>query len=170
MPSVSPISKSLVAKYLTANRARSVRQGDVCHFLSPEGAYLGFQKKQDIGGVKFFTTSIVDGNFQPMYSKSVVIANHIEYVSDKNFKLGVSPVVISMAKKVFFLDYFKNVYSVLHTEHVLKNRMNLVAIDESSKVGLFRIERPYEYTGTCVSSKEDVPFSSDIKKSKFIYN
>ena len=69
MSKVSPITKSPVAEYLLANKAKPVRDGSMCRFYSPSGSYLGTQEKQVINGVKFFTTSIYGENFQPLFSK-----------------------------------------------------------------------------------------------------
>lgn len=145
MPSVSPIIKSPVAQYLIANRAISKRIDGICHFFSPEGMYLGKQFKENINGVNFFTTVIYGENFQPLMSKNVVLATVQEYFKDKNVKLGIVPIIVSKAKKVFNINYLLNKYDMVQSEKVLSNKIDMIAMDEEGNIGLYKTQRPYRY-------------------------
>ena len=68
MTKVSPI-----AEYLRINRAIPKHDKYGCHFISPEGLYLGLLKKTVVNNYRVITIETFGEGFKRMYNKSIAI-------------------------------------------------------------------------------------------------
>lgn len=156
---------SPIAEILTKNKARTIKEGNIKRFVSPEGLYLGCQYKSEQNGATAYSVEIYDG-LKKMFFQTTVIGQKLAYIADKQAKLGVSLIPTHTYVFKCVMDFINNKIHTKQTTRVLKNDMDLLAMDEDTGVGLFDIDRPFVYKDE-IKTNKIAPFKKDVIKYHF---
>ena len=154
MTKISPI-----AAILTANRAIPKRDGNVWHFYTREGLYLGRQIKMEQNGASAYIREIFGEGLKRLFYECKVIAEHCFYCSDEKFPLGVGIVPNSTYILTHSVDQISNTIKSTQRERQLISPKALIAMDENVNVGIFEVQKPYRYVEKCISDE-----TSKLKK------
>ena len=157
MTKVSPI-----AEYLRINKAIPKRDKLGCHFYSPEGLYLGRLTKTVVNNYTVFNLETFGEGFKKMYTKSIAFGQQFIYLKNNDSKIGLSIVPIKTYMRKIFVDFLNRKGSLEDTERTLKNKLNLIAIDENTGVGLYDTDKPFIYKTQITNSKINI-----LKHPKF---
>ena len=160
MTKISPI-----AEFLTVNKARTIQDGNIKRFVSPEGLYLGCQYKSEQNGATAYSIEIYNG-FKKMFFQTTVIGQKLAYVANKKAELGVSliPTHTYIFKAV--MDFMENKNHLKQYTRELSSRLNLLAADEETGVGLYDVYGPFLYRDKLIQ-ETDIPFKKDIIRYHF---
>ena len=148
MTKISPI-----AEYLRVNKAIPKHDKTGCHFISPEGMYLGRLTKFYVDNYKVIKTEIFGEGFKKMYAQTVAYGQRFIYTRNQSSPIGVSLVPIKTYMRKIFIDLYEGTSHVKDTEKSLDNKLNLLAIDENSGVGLYDVNKPFMYTNIVTNEK-----------------
>ena len=160
MTSVSPI-----AEYLRVNKAIPKHDKFGTHFYSPEGLYLGRMTKAVVNNYKVINLETFGEGFKKMYTKSIAIGQQFIYLRNISSPAGISLVPIKTYMRKIFVDFINQTSSLEDTEKQLTNKLNLIAIDENTGVGLYDTDKPFTYKTTITNSQ-----SNKLRKRQFVYN
>ena len=155
---------SPIAEYLRINKAIPKRDKRGCDFISPEGLYLGRLTKSIVNNYTVFSIKTFGENFKPMYTKSIAYGQQFAYIKNDKSKLGVSLVPIKTFMRSVFENFIDRTCSIVDTERTLKNRLDLIAVNEHTHASLFDINGPFSYRDEIKENK-----TKEIKKLKFKY-
>ena len=148
MPKISPI-----AQYLRANHAIAKHDKYGCHFISPEGLYLGKLTKAIVNNYRVYSLETYGEGLKKMYTKSIAIGQQYAYIKNQSAKFGVSLIPVKTFMRKIFVDMIEKTSDLVDTEKTLINKLNLIAIDEKTNVGLYDTEKPFKFY-TKVTNKE----------------
>lgn len=148
MTKISPI-----AEILTANRVIPKRTGNVWHFYTKEGLYLGRQIKVEQNGASAYIREIFGEGIKRLFYECKVIAEQCIYCSDKKFQLGIGIIPNRTYILTHSIDQVTNVVKSTQKERQLVSPTKLVAIDENVNVGIFKIEKPYRFSERSISEE-----------------
>ena len=163
MTKISPI-----AAFLRANKAITVKDGNVKRFVSPQGLYLGHQTKSEQNGATAYSIEIFAG-LKKMFFQTTVIGQKFAYVADSKSELGVSLVPTHTYVFKCVLDFINNTMNYKQTTRTLINDLKPIAVDEETGVGLFNTYRPFLYKET-VNDEQTTPLKKNIIKYHFDKN
>jgi len=150
MASVSPI-----AEYLRINKAIPKHDKFGTHFYSPEGAYLGRLTKSYINNYKIISLKVFGEGMKTMYTKSIAYGQQYAYIKNIKSPLGLSLVPVKTYQRKIFVDFFERTSDLEDSEKKLENKLNLIALDETTGVGLFDTTRPFTYITKINKTKHD---------------
>ena len=153
-----------IAEYFRINKAISKQDKYGCHFVSPEGLYLGRLTKAIVNNYKVISLDIFGEGLKKMYTKSIAYGQQYIYVKNPSSPLGVSLVPIKTYLRKVFVDFVEGTNKIEDSEKTLNNKLDLVAIDENTNVGLYDIDKPFEYK-TVIKN----PQRNKLKKPLFKY-
>lgn len=154
MTKISPI-----AAYLTENKARTIQDGNIKRFVSPEGLYLGCQFKSEQNGATAYSIEIYNG-LKKMFFQTTVIGQKLAYIANKKAPLGVSLIPTHTYIFKCVLDFINNKSYKEQRTRLLNNDLQLLAMDEDTGVGLFDINGPFLYRDS-LPTKEIKPLKKD---------
>lgn len=159
MTKISPI-----AQYLRINRAIPKHDKFGCQFYSPEGLYLGRLTKAIVNNYRVITLAAFGEGLKRMYTKSVAIGQQYAYVKNNTAEAGLSIVPIKTYMRKAYVDFIEQKSCMEDSEKSLTNKLDLIAIDEKTGVGLYDTEKPFIFknTITCKDLKK-------IQNLKFKY-
>lgn len=157
MTKVSPI-----AEYLRINKATPKRDKNGCHFYSPEGLYLGRLTKAIVNNYRVINLETFGEGFKKMYTKSIAIGQQFGYLKNSSSPIGVSLVPIKTYMRKIFVDFINQTSNLEDSERTLKNKLDLIAIDEKTGTGLYDTNKPFIYS----TSVNNVQFNK-LKKTRF---
>ncbi len=159
MMKVSPI-----AEYLRVNKAIPKQDKYGCHFISPEGLYLGRLTKSVVNNYKVVTLETFGEGLKKMYTKSVAYGQQYVYIKNPSSPLGISLTPIKTYMRKVFVDFIESKNTIEDTEKTLANKLDLIAIDENTNVGLYDIKSPFLYKTKLTNYQ-----SNKLKKPLFVY-
>lgn len=148
MTTVSPI-----AQYLRTNKAIAKRDKFGCHFISQEGLYLGRLTKEYVNNYRVISLNILGEGLKKLYSQSMAIGQQYSYITNKTSPIGVSLVPIKSYMRKIFVNYVEQTRSIEDSEKTLTNKLELLAIDEGTGVGLFDTNQPFLYKNKIINSE-----------------
>ena len=140
MPSVTPI-----AQYLRINNARTMHDKYGCHFISPEGLYLARLTKAVVNNYKVITLETFGEGLKKMYTKSVAYGQQFVYLKNNRSPIGVSLVPIKTYMRKVFVDFIEGTNKLEDSEKTLVNKLDLIAVDEKTGVGLYDTDKSFKY-------------------------
>ena len=150
MTKISPI-----AEYLRINKVIPKKDNTGCHFYSPEGAYLGRLTKSYINNYKVISLSTFGEGMKTIYTKSIAYGQQYAYIKNLKSPLGLSLVPVKTFQRKIFVDFFKGTSDLEDSEKVLQNKLNLIAVDEKTGVGLFDTAKPFVYKTTITNTQQN---------------
>lgn len=158
MVKVSPI-----AEYLTANKAVVKKDGNVCHFLSRQGCYLGKQVTMKNGPTTMFLRIIYGEGVKPVYIENIVSNQGVVYTSDrKNVGIKILPYHSMIFRQL--VDFFAGTQYFSTKETKLTNPLTQIGVIENIGVKVFdKVNNPkytsklYDIQETPLTQKE-IPF------------
>ena len=153
---------SPIAEYLRINKAIPKRDKNGCHFVSPDGLYLGRLTKAIINNYRVINLETFGEGFKKMFTKSIAIGQQFAYIKDINAPLGISIVPIKTYARKIFVDFLNQTSKLEDTEKTLINKLDLITIDETTGVGLYDTNKPFIYH-TAINKQE----LKKIKHPKF---
>lgn len=148
MSRVSSITKSPIAQYLIENKPVFVKDKNILHFISKDGLYLGNLTKQIVNNYKVISLNILGEGLKKMYIKSVAYGQQFAYVKNASAPIGVSIIPVKTYMRKIFVDFINGTKELVDTEKNLSNKLDLVALDENTGVGLYDTEKPFLYSET----------------------
>ena len=160
MTKVSPI-----AEYLRINKAIPKHDKYGCHFVSPEGLYLGRMTTAIVNNYKVFSLDIFGEGLKKMYSKSMAIGQQYGYIKNNSAPLGVSLMPIKTLMRKIFVDFINKTSHLEDSEKTLTNKLDLIAIDKSTSVGLYNTNKPFKYKKSTTHEEDNF-----LKQPKFKFN
>ncbi len=163
MTKISPI-----AEYLTANKAKVIKEGNITRFVSPEGMYLGHQTKSEQNGATAYIIEIFAG-LKKMFFQTTVVGQKLAYIANRKAELGVSLVPTHTYIFKAVMDFFNNTTHLQNRTRTLNNDLTLLAKDEETGVGLFDINGPFLYRNKITQDKT-MPFKKDVIRYHFDKN
>ena len=162
MTKVSPI-----AAYLCANKARTIKEGNIKRFVSPEGLYLGYQKKSVQNGAVAYSIEIFSG-LKKMFFQTTVLGQEFAYITNPKAKQGVSVMPVKTYIFRTVLDFINNTMHSTQTTRVIKNELTPIAIFENGALK-FDKDGPFKYEEFLAEDKVS-PFKKDIIRYHFDQN
>ena len=159
MPQISP-----VAEYLRINKAIPKHDKYGCNFFSPEGLYLGRLTKTNVGNYKVISLNVMGDNLKPMYSKSVAYGQQYAYIKNSTVPLGISIAAVKTYMRKVFADFIEGKTKMEDYEKTLANKLNLIAVDESTGTCLYDINKPFMYNNKITNTE-----CKKIKFSHFLH-
>lgn len=150
MASVSPI-----AEYLRINKAIPKHDKFGTHFYSPEGVYLGRLTKSYINNFRIISLKVFGEGMKTIYTKSIAYGQQYAYIKNTKSPLGLSLVPVKTYQRKIFVDFFERTSDLEDSEKKLENKLNLIALDETTGVGLFDTTRPFTYITKINKTKHD---------------
>ena len=162
MPSVSKINKSPIAEYLRINKAIPKHDKYGCHFISPEGLYLGRMTSAVVNNYKVLSLDIFGEGMKKMFTKSVAYGQQYAYVKNTSSHIGLSIVPIKTFMRKVFVDFLESKNTIEDTEKTLANKLDLIAVDEETNIGLYDIDMPFRYQAKLTNYQ-----SNKLKKPLF---
>ena len=163
MTKISPI-----AVYLTENRAKTIKQGNILRFVSPEGMYLGHQIKTEQGNATAYSIEIFSG-LKKMFFQTTVIGQELVYVRNRKSPIGLSLVPTKTCIYKGLLDFINNVTKMKQIIRNLKNDLELVATDEETGVNFYDTELPFVYEDI-IEQEKTSPISKKFIRYHFDKN
>ena len=155
---------SPIAEYLRINKAIPKHDKYSCHFISPEGLYLGRLTKSVVNNYKVISLETFGEGLKKMYTKSVAYGQQYVYVKNPASLLGISLAPIKTYMRKVFVDYIESKSTIEDTEKILSNKLDLIAVDESTNVGLYDIKLPFLYKTKLTNYQ-----SNKLKKPLFVF-
>lgn len=140
MPSVSPI-----AAYLRANNVIAKKDKLGCHFFSREGLYVGRLRKTYIDNYRLIVLDVFGAGFKKLYTKTVAYGHQYVYIKNNKAPLGVSIAPIKTYMRNIFVNFFEGTSRLEDTLRTLTNRLDLIAVDKNTQVGLYDTDLPLKY-------------------------
>ena len=154
MPKISPI-----AQYLRANHAIAKHDKNGCHFISPEGLYLGRLTKTVIDNYRVISLNTFGDGFKRLYSKSIAIGQQYAYLVNKKSPIGISLIPVKTFMRKIFVDYIERTSNLEDSQKTLTNQLNLVTLDEETGVGLYNTNSPFNFK-TIITKTENKKLSN----------
>jgi len=155
---------SPIAQYLRINKAIPKHDKFGCHFYSPEGLYLGRLTKATINNYRVITLATFGEGLKRMYTKSLAIGQQYAYVKNDSDSIGVSIVPVKTYMRKVFVDFIEKKSCLEDSEKKLTNKLDLMAIDEKTGVGLYDTYKPFIYNTTVTKNQNE-----RLNKLKFSY-
>ncbi len=151
MTKISP-----VAAYLTSSRAVVKKDGNICHFLTPNGCYLGKQvtMKQKNGPTMLLRVIYGEG-IRPVYIENMVVNKNVICTSDAN---PSSPVKIMPYHSMIFrqlVDFFAGKQYLSTKEIKLSNKINQIGVTREHSIPVFENVKNPEYTSRIYDVQEN---------------
>ena len=140
MPKISPI-----AEYLRVNNAISKRDKFGCHFVSPEGLYLGRLTKSVVNNYKVISLETFGEGFKKLYTKSIAIGQQFAYIKNNASPIGLSVIPVATYMRQIFVDFIEKKSFLKDQEKKLTNNLELIAIEENTNVGIYDTNKPFEF-------------------------
>lgn len=140
MTKISPI-----AQFLRENHAIPKHDKNGCHFISPEGLYLGRLTKGVVNNYKVISLETFGEGLKKLYTKSIAYGQQYAYVKNISANLGVSLVPVKTYMRQVFVNFVDGNSFLKDTERNLCNKLELLATDEKTGVGLFDTDKPFIY-------------------------
>lgn len=156
------IKVSPIAEYLRVNKAIPKHDNYGCHFYSPEGLYLGRLTKAIVNNYRVINLETFGEGFKKMYTKSVAIGQQFCYLKNSSSPIGISLVPLKTYMRKIFVDFINQTSNLEDSERTLKNKLDLIAIDENTGTGLYDTNKPFLYS-TFVNNVQ----LNKLKKTKF---
>ena len=154
---------SPIAEYLRINKAIPKHDKYGCHFISQEGLYLGRLTKSVINNYKVITLETFGEGLKKMYTKSVAYGQQYAYVKNDSSPIGLSLLPVKTYMRKVFADFIERKSYVRDTEKTLSNKLNLIAVDENSGVGIYDTEKPFKYrTEVTLTKNNDITKNLNI--------
>lgn len=150
MTKVSPI-----AEFLRVNKATTKRDKYGCHFYSPEGLYLGRLTKANINNYRVISLETFGEGFKKMYTKSVAIGQQYAYITNTSSPIGISITPVKTYMRKIFVDFIERKSTLEDTERTLKNKLDLIAVDDKTGVGLYDTDKPFRFDTVVTNSKSN---------------
>ena len=141
MVKISPI-----AAYLTENHAVTKRQGNVWHFFSKEGLYLGKQIKLEQNGANAYIREIYGADFKKLFYECKVLGQNCVYIKDNKSPVGISILPVYSYVLTCIADFINNKFKSTQIESKLRNKLDMIALDQNVGVGIYNINRPFLYS------------------------
>lgn len=148
MTKVSPI-----AEFLRINKAIPKHDKFGCHFYSPEGLYLGRLTKAYVNNYRIINVETFGEGCKKMYTKSLALGHQFIYLKNNNSPIGVSLVPLKTYMRKIFVDFIERTSSLEDTERTLTNKLDLIALDETTSVGLYDTDKPFTYQTKITNSQ-----------------
>lgn len=148
MTKISPI-----AQYLRTNKAIAKHDKYGCHFISPEGLYLGRLSKSIINNYRVISLDVIGEGLKKLYSQSMALGQRYSYITNESSPIGVSIIPIKSYKRKIFVNYLENTSIIEDSERTLTNKLDLIAIDKNTGTGLFDTDKPFIYNNKIINSK-----------------
>jgi hypothetical protein len=164
MPTISPITKSPTARYLIENNAIAKRDSRGCSFVTREGLYLGRLSCSTVENYKLFTLDIFAEGFKVLFRKTVAIGQNFAYIKNGKAPLGVSLLPVKTYKREVNVDFLNKTSKIKDTETSLDNKLDLIAVDENTGVGLYDTEEPFKYSNRVMTDSQE-----ELKHSQYSF-
>ncbi len=148
MPKISPI-----AQYLRANHAIAKHDKYGCHFISPEGLYLGRLTKTVIDNYRVISLNTFGDGFKRLYSKSVAIGQQYAYLVNKKSPIGISLIPVKTFMRQIYVDFIERTSNLEDSEKTLTNQLNLITLDKETGVGLYKSSTPLNFKTTITKTE-----------------
>ena len=155
---------SPIAEYLRINKAIPKQDKFGCHFISKEGLYLGRLTKAVVNNYRVITLDVLGEGLKKMYTKSVAIGQQYVYVKNSSSSLGVSIAPIKTYMRKVLVDFIEGKSIIEDSEKTLSNKLDLIAIDEATGVGLYDMDKPFLYKTKNLNNKTE-----KLKNPMFTY-
>ena len=159
MPKVSPI-----AQFLRKNRAIAKQDRNGCHFISPDGLYLGRLTKTVVDNYRVISVHTFGEGFKRLYSKSVAIGQQYAYLVNKKSPIGISLIPVKTFMRKIYVDFVERKSNLEDSEKLLTNKLNLVTIDKETGVGLYNTSTPFNYKTTITKTE-----NKKLNNKQYIY-
>lgn len=164
MPKVSSVKLSPIAKYLVENKAIAKHDKNGCHFISPEGLYLGRLTKTVVDNYRVISLCTFGDGLKRLYSKSVAIGQQYAYLVNKKSPIGISLVPVKTFMRKIFVDFIERTSNLEDSEKTLTNRLSLITLDKETGVGLYNSKTPLKFETTITKSE-----NKKLSNRQFIY-
>ena len=159
MVKISPI-----AIFLSKNNVITKRDNNICRFYTKEGLYLGRQIKTTQYGANVYIRHIFGEGFKTLFYECKAIAETCAYIKNDKFPLGLGIIPTNVYIFTHSIDYTTNSVVSEQKTKVLKNRMELIAIEENTNVGIFNVSTPLKYDEKLIEHKEfNLKYKEKIK-------
>ena len=155
---------SPIAEYLRVNKAIQKHDKYGCHFISPEGLYLGRMTSAVVNNYKVISLDIFGEGMKKMFTKSIAYGQQYVYIKNAASPLGISLAPIKTYMRKVFVDFTDSKSTIEDTEKTLANKLDLIAVDESTNVGLYDIKPPFLYKTKLTNYQ-----SNKLKKPLFVF-
>ena len=149
MTKISPI-----AEYLTRNNAISKREGNVWHFFSKDGLYLGRQVKIEDNTSTTYLREIYGEGFKKLFYECVVLIQKCVYYKDNKLPVGMGILPIQTNSLKHFIDFTTNKITNIERFKQIRNPMKLIALDDNTGVGLYEINKPFLFEEKTMKNEE----------------
>ena len=153
MPNVSPVKQSPIAEYLTSCKARTVKNGNVCHFISSDGAYIGRQIKIEQNSATAYIREIYADGFKRLLYECKIIGQRWIYCIDDKSPIGVSMLPSYSYMMTHIVDFLSNTVKSVQKEMNLRSKTSLRAIDQNVNVGIYDVQKPYLYAENVLTNE-----------------
>ena len=140
MTKISPI-----AEYLTKNHAITKREGNVWHFYNKYGLYIGKQVKIDQGSSTLYAREVYADGFKKLYYECKVLEQKCVYFKDNKMPIGLGILPTETYLMTHVIDFITNKVTNIQKLKKIINPMKLIAIDDYTNVGLFKINKPFKF-------------------------
>ena len=156
MAKISPI-----ASYLTLNKAIPVRENaNTWHFYSPEGLYLGRQYKAEQNGSVAYIREVYGEGLKKLFYECKVLAEKCVYFKFPQSPIGLGIIPTHLYTISHSVDFTKNTVKKEEKLRTIKNKLELIAIDENTNVGIYNIEKPFRFNDN-IKTKEERELPKD---------
>ena len=155
---------SPIAEYLRINKAIPKHDKYGCHFISPEGLYLGRMTRTIINNYTVINLETFGEGFKKMFTKSIAFGQQFAYIKNIDSPLGLSLVPVRTIMRKIFVDFINSTKTIEDIEKTLSNKLDLIAIDKQTQTSIFDTKKPFEYKIDVNKSQQD-----KLVHSKFIY-
>ena len=159
MTKVSPI-----AQYLRINKAIPKHDKFGCHFISPEGLYLGRLTKGVINNYRVISLETFGEGLKKLYTKSIAYGQQYAYVKNISATFGVSLIPVKTYMRQIFVNFVDGKSYQEDTERNFCNKLELIATDEKTGVGLFDAEKPFLFKNIVTKSE-----TKELKHPQFVH-
>ena len=149
MTKISPI-----ATFLTENKVITKRSGNVCHFYTPEGLYIGKQTRIEQGITTAFIREIFGEGLKRLFYEFKAISEQCVYFKYDKSPIGFGLLPINTYILSHFIDFTSDSVKTYQKHRVLKNEMQLIAIDKNTNTGIFNIKEPFKYSEQTIEQKD----------------
>lgn len=156
---------SPIAEYLRINKAKAKKDKFGCHFVSPQGLYLGRMTKAIVNNYRVITLDVLGEGLKKMYTKSVALGQQYVYVKNSSSSLGISLAPIKTYMRKVVVDFVEGKSTIEDSEKTLSNKLDLIAIDEATGVGLYDMDKPFLYKTKIINNKTE-----KLKNPIYTYN
>ncbi len=146
---------SPIAKYLTENKAVTVRDGNICHFYDKNGWILGKQEQIQEGGATAYIREIFGEGLKSMFIECKMLSQECAYYPNEKAPLGISIMPFRSHYFSQVIDFLSNKVHSQQKEVLLTNRTKLITVDENTGAGLYYIEKPFHFKENLSDSIEE---------------